>query len=140
MLQQNLESPFLWSALAKAGAFGSSALGVQAGDAVAGWVVAPKGCLPDVPALMSVAAKPASALRCLHLGLCGEKGVAGGMRAHVAGSSGPLGMAVCGEDVPSAGDGGCSTQLSSFPEEIALLYLRGFTEQQHPLLMDAPLG
>lgn len=86
-LQQNVESPFPWSVLAEAGVFESPALGLHAGDTVAGSAVAPKGCPPDIPALMPVAAKPAFALLCLpsprqcilYTGLLVEKGVMGGM-------------------------------------------------------------
>lgn len=54
-LQQNVESPFPWSILAEAGVFESPALGLHAGDTVAGSAVAPKGCPPDIPTLMPVA-------------------------------------------------------------------------------------
>lgn len=112
LLQQNLEGPFPWSALAEVGVFESYALGLHAGDPGAGRAVAPKGCPPDIPALMPVAAKPAFALCCLpdpeqcifHTGLLVEKGVMGGMRAHMAGSSGPLGAGYA-ESLPLAGFG-----------------------------------
>lgn len=105
-LQQNLESSFPWSVPAEAGVFESPALGLHAGDTVAGSAVAPKGCPPDIPALMPVATKPAFALLCLssprqcilHTGLLVEKGVMGGMRARVMGSSGSFG-AGCAESL-----------------------------------------
>lgn len=97
-LQQNSGSVLPWIALAKVGAFESSALELHAEDAAAGRVVTPKDCPPAMSTQIPVVAKPAFGLCCLpspgqfvlHAKLLVEKGVAGGMRACVTGSSGPL--------------------------------------------------